>query len=216
MALSWACATGWCDFHSLAIASVTLHSDHHDPLSHCHVPCSLASPAFLRFSPWARFWSLTCTTCTHSVVFDCLNSSQKYFFSPVYSILELNIELYSQILSLMIFFLWALSLILKRASKQVLKYVLKVHMLSPTSTSSTSKPIGSIKIFENIFLWKSWESFLVLISGSSLIVVSPFNIVWQYLVCTTIKKYRYLLISENLFLASADVLLSGWCYWASL
>ncbi len=163
---------------------MTLHSDHHDSLSHRHEPCSLACAAFLRFCSRTRFWSLTCSACTHAVVFDCLNFSQKYFFSPVHCILELNIEFYSQVLFLMGFFLRALSLTLKRPSKQVLKNILKVHMLCAASPSSTSEPIRRVKILENILFW---ESSLIFISGSGLIVVSPLGIIRQYFICASIK-----------------------------
>ncbi len=184
MAIPWTVAAWWCDFYPLAIASVALHSNHHDPLSHCHKTCSLACTTFLRFCAWAWFWPFTYAACTHAVVFDCLHSSQKYFFSPVYSIFKFYIEFYSQILSLITFLLWGLLLPVKRPTKQVLKNILNIHLLRSSSTSSTSKAIRSIKILENILFW---ESCLILISSPSLIIISLFGIVWQYLICTTIK-----------------------------
>lgn len=184
MTISWACSTWWSNFYSFTMTSIALHSNHHDTLSHRHESCSLTSSAFLRFCARTRFWSLTGTTIADFIVFDCLNFSQKYFFYAVYSIFKVNVKFDCKILSLMRFLLLTLSLALKRASKDVFKNILKVHVLRSPSTSSSSEPIGRVKILKHIFFR---ESSLILISGSSLVIVSPFRVVWQYFVCTGIK-----------------------------
>jgi hypothetical protein len=115
--VSRTCTAWWCYLDALAITAMALYTNHHNPLSHCHESCSLTCSTFLRFCARTWFWTLACSACTYSIVFDCLKSSQKYLFCAIYWIFEVHINFYRQILSLINFFLGALALSMERSSK---------------------------------------------------------------------------------------------------